>query len=96
MEAQLQQQQLAMLQLMQEAGGFPPASLLSHSSAQGSSNLIYILKSLQVRTSQGLSAVQPFAPHPLSRPSGGSCRDLRDFQLRWPALRDCFPRLCRS
>lgn len=40
-----------MLQLMQEAGGFPAASLLSHGSAQGSSNLIYILKSLQVRRS---------------------------------------------
>ncbi len=48
MEAQQQQQQLAMLRLMQEAGGFPAASLLSHGSAQGSSNLIYILKSLQV------------------------------------------------
>lgn len=47
LEAQ-QQQQLAMLQIMQEAGGFPEASLLSSGSAQGSSNLIYILKSLQV------------------------------------------------
>jgi len=46
---QQQQQQLAMLQMMEEAGGFPAASLLSHQSAQGSSNLIYILKSLQVR-----------------------------------------------
>ena len=49
LQVQLQQQQLAMLQLMQEAGAFPAASLLSHGSAQGSSNLIYILKSLQVR-----------------------------------------------
>ena len=48
-EAQ-QQQQLAALLMMQEAAGGFPGSLLSSGSAQGSSNLIYILKSLQVRT----------------------------------------------
>ncbi len=50
-----------MLRLMQEAGGFPAASLLSHGSAQGSSNLIYILKSLQVHALHILLAVQPHA-----------------------------------
>ena len=47
-EAQ-QQQQLAALLMMQEAAGGFPGSLLSSGSAQGSSNLIYLLKSLQVR-----------------------------------------------
>ena len=61
-----------MLQLMQEAGGFPAASLLSHGSAQGSSNLIYILKSLQVHGSPETTA--PWMPA-YETPTGLACSD---------------------
>ncbi len=44
-----QERQLAALMMIQDCAGVGAASLLSSAGAQGSSNLIYILKSLQVR-----------------------------------------------